>query len=251
VRPFLLAVRRCALAVSLPFVVVSCKKGNREASEPFATSLIFDNASPDAREALATPVDFRITDDNFARWEKAQANLDRLPRLPTPSPVNSGGNAIDRAVARLESNPRARTAIESADLSVRDFVLETVALAQATEAAHGGKTVDRSAVLADNLSFVQRNEGRLLRARAGGGSQSVASEASGAQSGVGTAETTQTDMQPEIERADPVQSEKSLAQPPPRQSDSTLDRNNGQRARPARDSTRDSLRAPVHDTIQR
>ncbi len=194
-KPFLLALR-CALVVSLPFAVSNCKKANRETSAPLATSLIFDNASPDAREALATPVDFRITDDNFARWEKAQENLDRVPRSATSSTVNSGGNAIDRAVARLESNPRARTAIESADLSVRDFVLETVALAQATEVAHGGKAVSGTAVLAGNLSFVQRNEARVLRVRAVGSAQSVASDGVGAQSGAETPETMQTDTQP-------------------------------------------------------
>ncbi|MFL5564826.1 MAG: hypothetical protein ACJ77J_06990, partial [Gemmatimonadaceae bacterium] len=45
----------------------ACKRQDPDASNPFATSLIFDDASPDAREALATPVDFRVTDESFAR----------------------------------------------------------------------------------------------------------------------------------------------------------------------------------------
>ena len=144
----------------------SCKKGNQAPSDPMAASLISDNSSPEAREALATPVDFRLTDANYARWEEAQNNLDALPRSALRSASPAGGSAIDRAIARLESSPRARRAIESAGLSVRDFVLETVALAQATEAAETGKSATAAPVPAENFQFVQRYRSQILRARA-------------------------------------------------------------------------------------
>ena len=156
---------RAAAVIVLALATVGCKGTSYGASDPLAASLIFDNGSPEAREALATPVDFQLTDDNFARWEEAQSNLDDLPRSALRSGITSGRNAIDRAVARLESSPRARRAIERAGLSVRDFVLETIALAQAAEAAETGKSTSRSPIPPDNFQFVQRYRGRVLLAR--------------------------------------------------------------------------------------
>ena len=159
--------RSLAFAIMVAAVAgESCKRGNDTPPDPMAASLIFDNASPEAREALATQVDYRLTDANYAQWEQAQNNLDALPRSALGPASSSGGSAIDRAVARLESSPRARRAIESAGLSVRDFVLETVALAQATEAAETGKSTSVAPVPAENFQFVQRYRSRILRARA-------------------------------------------------------------------------------------
>ena len=156
---------RAAAVIVLALATVGCKRTSYDVSDPLAASPIFDNGSPEAREALATTVDFRLTDDNFARWEEAQSNLDDLPRSAIRSGVSSGRSAIDRAVTRLESSPRARRAIESAGLSVRDFVLETIALAQASEAAETGKTTRATPIPPDNFQFVQRYRGRVLLAR--------------------------------------------------------------------------------------
>jgi hypothetical protein len=155
---------RAAAVVVLALAAAGCKRTGYGASDPLAASLIFDNGSPEAREALATPVDFRLTDDNFPRWAEAQSNLDDLPISAIPSSAPFGRNAIDRAMARLESNPRARQAIESAGLSVRDFVLETVALAQAAEVAETGKSTSAEPIPPDNFQFVQRYRGRVLLA---------------------------------------------------------------------------------------
>jgi hypothetical protein len=156
---------RAATIVLLVCATAGCKRGGYDASDPLAASLIFDNGSPEAREALATHVEYRLTDDNFARWEEAQGNLEDLPRSAMRAEVGSGRNAINRAVARLESNSRTRRAIERAGLSVRDFVLETIALAQAMEAAETGKSTSATPVPADNFQFVQRYRSRILLAR--------------------------------------------------------------------------------------
>ena len=149
------------MAVSL--AVVACTGQTREATNPLVASLIFDNAYPDTREALTSSVDYRITADNFARWQQAQENLEQLPESEIRSERGSGRNAIDRAVSRLESSPLARRAIESAGLSVRDFVLETIALAQATESVETGKSTSPTPILADNYQFVrQYRSGNLL-----------------------------------------------------------------------------------------
>jgi len=152
------------MAVSL--AAVACTGQTREATNPLVASLIFDNAYPDTREALTSSVDYRITADNFARWQQAQENLEQLPEAQIRSGRGAGRNAIDRAISRLESSPLARRAIEGAGLSVRDFVLETIALAQATESVETGKSTSPTPILADNYQFVrQYRSGNLLAER--------------------------------------------------------------------------------------
>jgi hypothetical protein len=155
---------RAVALIVLAVATVGCKRSS-SAADPLAASLIFDNGSPEAREALATAVDFRLTEENFARWEQAQSNLEHLPRSAIQSGVPSGRSAIDRAVNRLESSPTARRAIERAGLSVRDFVLETIALAQASEVVETGKSTSATPIPQDNFQFVQRYRGRVLLAR--------------------------------------------------------------------------------------
>jgi hypothetical protein len=150
----------------LVLLVGSCKRESRDGDGALTTSLLFDDASPEAREALSTPIDFRINEDNFARWSEAQSNLEELPRSAITGTPGTGGNAVDRAIARLESSPRARRAIERAGLSVRDFVLETIALAQATEASQTGRSMSRAPIPPENSRFVERYAARVLRARA-------------------------------------------------------------------------------------
>ena len=150
------------------FVLLStngCKRDSDRAADG-STSAFLDNATPDAREALAIQVDYRLTDENFAKWEIAQRNLDRLPSSAFPAQrVTTGGNVVDRAVARLESSPNARTTIEATGLTVRDFVLQTIALAQATEATLSGRPAGAGIVPPENFRFVERHRDRIGRAQ--------------------------------------------------------------------------------------
>ena len=154
-----------ALLILLLLPDLGCKREPPGATATLGSSLIFDNASPEVREALASPVDFRINDDNFGRWEEAESNLEDLPRSKLPAKSPPGGNVVDRAVARLESSPYTRTAIERTGLSVREFVLETIALAQATEVARTGKSLSRGSIPRENFQFVQRYTSRALYSR--------------------------------------------------------------------------------------
>lgn len=147
---------RATVVVAVSLAAVACTGQTREATNPLVASLIFDNAEPDTREALTSSVDYRITGDNFARWQQAQENLDQLPRSAIRSMPGPGRTAIERAIARLQSSPLARRAIESSGLSVTDFVLETIALAQATESAETGKSTSPIPILADNYQFVRQ-----------------------------------------------------------------------------------------------
>ena len=144
--------------------LAGCKKDNGSTTSSQFTSLLFDASSPAAREALATPVDYRLTEANYEQWERAQHFLDALPRSAFVSATGSQGNAIDRAVQTLEASPRARTAIERTGLTVRDFVLETIALAQAAE-VRSGQAPGGVNVPPENVQFMQRYESRIMLAR--------------------------------------------------------------------------------------
>jgi hypothetical protein len=219
--PTLRAVALGALAIA----TVGCERSGYGASDPLAASLIFDNGSPEAREALATTVDFRLTEDNFARWEEAQGNLEDLPRSAIQSGLSSGRNAVDRAVSRLESSPRARRAIERAGLSVRDFVLETIALAQASEVVETGKSTTATAIPPENYQFVQRYRGRVLLARRDDRLAREQAEAFDMQ--VDTSESSNPDVHMEMD-----------AQP-------TVEMRNGDDSAEVQDTTHDSARDTV------
>jgi hypothetical protein len=154
------------LAGLIVLSATACKRDDDRFATATGTSAFLDDASPEAREALSIQVDYILTDANFAKWEVAQRNLDRLPRSAFPASSGStGGNVIDRAVARLESSPKARTTIEATGLTVRDFVLQTIALAQATEAAQGGRPAGSGVVPPENFRFVDRYRERIRRAQ--------------------------------------------------------------------------------------
>ena len=157
--------RMPAVAVVMLLTLANCRKDKAPPpADDQVTSLLFGATSPEAREALATPVDLRLNESNFAQWERAQRFLEAVPRSDFAGASGTGGNAIDRAVATLEASPRARTAIERTGLSVRDFVLLTIALAQAAE-ARAGKPPSGVNVPAENVQFVERYQSRILQAR--------------------------------------------------------------------------------------
>jgi len=107
-------------------------------------------------------VKYPLTSDNYRKWIVAQAALDSLeeptdmPRIELRDPTDDD---IDRTVDFLSNHDTERRAIERAGLSVRDFVLTSVALGQALHFA-SDELVPR-----DNRAFVEANRQQLVRAR--------------------------------------------------------------------------------------
>lgn len=220
---------------ALVFVTLAgCRKTSEPAAGNQIASLLFDVSSPAAREALATPVDFRLTDENYAQWERAQRFLDALPRSAFASPAGGSGNPIDRAVATLEASPRARTAIERTGLSVRDFVLETIALAQATE-AEAGKAAAGVNVPAGNVQFIQRYRSRILLARSAARATSVRTDAYTDADTMGAGAQTPTDVAPEVQAGADVRMNDSA---------DAAERARDERLRPPADTVRDTIPLP-------
>lgn len=96
-------------------------------------------------ESLEAALGGEVSSEQYRRWLAAKQALDRVPNLPPP--VKASGSTpteedIEAAIARLESNARARAAIEGAGMSVREYVLTTVALDRAMAATSRSRTAD-------------------------------------------------------------------------------------------------------------
>lgn len=93
-------------------------------------------------------LEFAITSEQYKRWDRARRGINRRvaarfgeilqPDAPTE-------RSISEAVAYLESEPAARNAIEKAGMSVRGFVVMTVALEQEMRLASGQPAIRQPA----------------------------------------------------------------------------------------------------------
>lgn len=90
------------------------------------------------RPLVATGTSNYTLDDNrYRQWTIAQQRLDSLGSIDAPvrlTSLNPSPADIDRTVAFLESRPDTRNALAQSGLSARDYVLTTLALAQARAA---------------------------------------------------------------------------------------------------------------------
>ena len=83
---------------------------------------------------------FSVTSEQFRKWDAAQGGIDRSIQArfgEILKPEAPSERTIDAAVAYLEGQPTARSAIERAGLNVRQFVVITVALEQEMRLASG------------------------------------------------------------------------------------------------------------------
>lgn len=124
-------------------------------------------STTDQRRTVSLPasvMNYQLTDDRYRRWVAAQRVLDTLSGLPAPPRFDTWhvtDAEIDHAVAFLESQPRARRAIEGVGMGVRDYVLTTVALDQALFVSSGRAGAPTDAVPAPNAALVARHRADL------------------------------------------------------------------------------------------
>jgi hypothetical protein len=108
-------------------------------------------------------VKYPLTSENYRKWLVAQAALDSIPE-PTAMPRvdlrDPTDDDIDHTVEFLASDAAARRAIERSGLSVKDFVLTSIALGQALNFA-GDPLVPEG-----NREFVRSNRDDIVRVRA-------------------------------------------------------------------------------------
>lgn len=112
-------------------------------------------------------IDYDLTSDNYRRWLAANDALDsaRIEPAVRLDPRSATDDDIDRAVKALEADERASTAIRGADISVRDFVLTSVALAQSWDAIDRPTRV--TGIPAENVAFLRTQDtgGQAARPR--------------------------------------------------------------------------------------
>ena len=141
------AMRSIGLAI-LVCALAACSRDDPELRR--ADGSMLSTSGGDVALSDGSQLHFVITSQRYKQWEAARAGLSRSvvarfgeilqPKSPTQ-------RSIDRAVAYLESNPSARQAIERTGMSVRDFVLMTVALEQEMRLANGqGASANREPI---------------------------------------------------------------------------------------------------------
>ena len=141
--------RPLALIVTGCFVI-ACQDRDPEVRTRNIQSELY-NASGEVALSDGGSLEFSITSESYKKWYRAHQGLDR--RIASRfgallQPASPSERNIDRAVEYLESEPKARDAIESAGMSIREFVVTTVALEQEMRVAseRGDKPMDTLAM---------------------------------------------------------------------------------------------------------
>lgn len=91
-------------------------------------------------------LEFRITSDQYKRWDRARKGIGKDAAAQFGAilhPSAPSARSIDEAVSFLEGQPSAKGSIEKAGMSVRGFVVMTVALEQEMRLASGQPAVDQ------------------------------------------------------------------------------------------------------------
>jgi hypothetical protein len=117
-------------------------------------------------EVAFRDVSYRLTSDNFARYQVAQDRIDALPEPPVVQRIDLRSPREEDVVVvvnDLERNEPARLAIVNSGLSVRDFVLTNLALGQALAFGNDERVVvypENRLFLEDNRVVIDRLESR-------------------------------------------------------------------------------------------
>jgi len=140
-------------------------------------------------------LNYEITSDVFKKWKRAQLALDRtLGRTQSRSLKTAiigerpTREAIERSVARIEGNARARRAIEEAGMSPRHYVVATVALFQATRGVDPITGEAFRGVPARNVEFAQENRDEIESGEQAGEFQQIADSIAAARAAAGGVE---------------------------------------------------------------
>ena len=110
-----------------------------------ANASLLTHSGGEVALADGSSLEFAITSDKYKQWDAAQRGISKRVAARFGAllrPDNPTERSINSAVSYLAGEPSARQAIESAGLTVRDFVVMTVMLEQEMRLA-SGKTPER------------------------------------------------------------------------------------------------------------
>lgn len=143
---------RCLALVAIPIgLMLAACRDDADLNELTGGDVVNDTTSYEA-------IDYDLTSDNYRRWLAANDALDsaRVEPAVRLDPRSATDDDIDRAVKALEADERASTAIRGADISVRDYVLTSVALAQSWDAIDGPNRV--TGIPMENVTFLRAQD---------------------------------------------------------------------------------------------
>ena len=149
----------------LAFALLACTRAKDTASLTTDTASVAGDVSIDSATAgtVFHGVKYPLTSENYRKWLVAQAALDSLPEpaaMPRVDLRDPTDDDIDRTVNFLAQQDAERRAIERSGLSVKDFVLTSIALGQAFHFAKD------PLVPQENRVFVATNRPEIERVRA-------------------------------------------------------------------------------------
>ena len=114
--------------------------GAKCGDDPDESALIGGDVVADTTSYQA--LDYAVSSDGYNKWLVAEAALDTagIDASEQIDVSDVDDDDVDRVVRSLDEQPKAKAAIEGAGLSVRDFVLTTIALAQSWDAVNSTGT---------------------------------------------------------------------------------------------------------------
>jgi hypothetical protein len=126
-------------------LVAACNRGDGTALR-LADGSLLSSSGGEVELADGSHLQVVITSERYKQWDAARSAL--RPNVAARfgallQPKSPSEKSIDRAVAFLEADVASREAIERTGMSVKDFVLMTVALEQEMRAA-GDRSTPRS-----------------------------------------------------------------------------------------------------------
>ena len=134
--------------------------------------------TPTDARAVAKATKYKLTDDNFRRFVQASDSLAALrARDPqarawldkqiTDNGAGTSVSANDAGRKHLENNPDVSNAINSAGISVPDYFVAAIAIAQAERFMGNPKAAPPTPTLGENAAFLNAHKAELqaLRSR--------------------------------------------------------------------------------------
>lgn len=121
-------------------LLVACNRDDGDAPLRGADGAPLSNAGGEVSLSDGSRLKFVITSERYKQWESARGGLTKavVARFGALlKPKSPSEQSIARATAYLESDVTAKQSIEKTGMTVRDFVLMTVALDQEMQLASG------------------------------------------------------------------------------------------------------------------
>ena len=189
--------RRSVAALALSATIMACGRSENSTTDSAADNVAAAAATVDTGlsnaatpmaggTAQITPADaksvsdaseYKLTETNFRQFIAASDSLvalrrrDAAVRAMFDKEVNDAGittdvQTRDAGLKRLEENPAISNVIESTGMSVRDYFVASIAIAQAERFMGNPKAAPPTAALPGNAEFLQQHQAELSRLRA-------------------------------------------------------------------------------------